>query len=122
MLLGSAGPGADGSTVTLISTTLSNNQALGGAGGAHNDGGNGYGGGLFVNDTCSATVDSSTIDFNSALGGSGGWGGAGGQGVGGGVYNEGTFNEYLSAIDFNFASYKFDNIFGSAKRRRERSP
>ncbi len=55
-------------------------------------------------------MNASVIALNLALGGSGG---TGGQGIGGGVYNDGTFaKDHLTAIDFNFASYMYDNIFG----------
>ena len=113
MLLGSAGPGTDGSTVTLISTTLSNNQALGGAGGAGANGGNGLGGGLAVTDTCTATATSSIIAANFADGGWAGWGGAFGQGYGGGVYYEapGGFVDTSTFVFLNFASTSGNNIY-----------
>ncbi len=100
----------EGSQLTVTNSVVASNQAIGGLGGAGANGGDGLGGGLFINNTCSASVNASVIALNLALGGSGG---TGGQGIGGGVYNDGTFaKDHLTAIDFNFASYMYDNIIG----------
>jgi hypothetical protein len=115
ILLGSAANtgGVDGSTVTLIDSTLCNNQAVGGAGGAGANGGNGFGGGLAIMPTCSATVTASTITNNDADGGhkGSGHGTLDGQGIGGGVYNLGIFTDVLSVIKKNKASTSNDDIF-----------
>ena len=64
--------------VTIESTTVSGNQAVGGAGG------NGFGGGIFVDQQNSAfptvEIEGCVVTGNQADGGSGG------QGVGGGLY------------------------------------
>ena len=123
----------DNSTLWLINSTLEDNIAQGGNGEAKGMGGDGFGGGLAVNPGSSLAppppgtpgvtvppsgtpgVINSVIDFNLALAGSGGSAAHStlGEGIGGGVYNDGTFTkDILTAIDFNFASYSHDNIFG----------
>jgi hypothetical protein len=71
------------STATITDSTISNNTAVGGTGGAGADGGNAYGGGLAIITSSSATVNDSDIENNSATGGHKGRGGSDGQGVGG---------------------------------------
>ncbi len=68
-----------GSTLTLKNSTVSFNQANGGAGG------NAFGGGLDVAQGATATVTGSTFLGNSAHGGAGGAGANGGNGYGGAV-------------------------------------
>ena len=98
-LAGGAGQGgglfADGSSVTIETSTISSNKAQGGsgdnggragkatdedgaAGGGGGTGGAGQGGGLFASN---ATIDisQSTIDHNKAIGAKGGKGGQGGK-------------------------------------------
>jgi hypothetical protein len=95
-----------GGSLTLGSTTLSANSALGGtggtggngsrggAGGNGGNGGNGFGGGLYVA-AGTVTLTNDTATSNSALAGTGGSGGSGtphgssgsaGSGEGGGLY------------------------------------
>jgi hypothetical protein len=98
-----------GSDVTLLSVTLSNNQAVGAPGTTGTDGGgnggNGLGGGI-ANEGGTLTLLRSTLDHDTAQGGAGGAGangadngslstragspgGDGGAGLGGGIYNSG---------------------------------
>ncbi len=65
-------------TLHVASSTISNNQALGGAGG------NGIGGGILSNGG-SVALSSSTVMVNTAKGGAGASGDAGGDGIGGGL-------------------------------------
>jgi hypothetical protein len=71
---------------TVSHCTLTDNQAVGGAGGSGQDGGAGRGGGLVTASGATATVVHCIFTGNQALGGSGGTGGHGGNGVGGGLY------------------------------------
>ena len=106
---GETTPIADNSTLLLSNSTLQANVAQGGDGGVSGTGGDGLGGGLAINPGSSATVMNSTIASNRALGGGGG---TSGKGLGGGVdYKGATFNQLLSAIDFNFASTSNFNIY-----------
>lgn len=86
---------AIGATLTLLRTTLSNNQALGGAGG---NGGAGGGGGRGW---------STNNGRPGGNGGNGGEGGAGGAGRGGGLCNAGT----LTSID---GVYSNNTVSGGA--------
>jgi hypothetical protein len=106
-----AANGPDGSQLSLSNSLVSNNEARGGAGGTLANGGNGFGGGLVVTATCSATVVNSSIKANLAQGGAQGSGGLVGQGKGGGVYYLGTFFFSSTDIDNNHASTSNDDIF-----------
>jgi hypothetical protein len=110
-LLGSAASGPDGSVLNLNNSVVSNNQALGGAGGSGANGGDGLGGGLVITASCSATVTGSVITANLADGGAQGDGGTDGQGIGGGVYNLGTFVFKSTTIHGNHASTSNDDIY-----------
>ncbi len=91
------------------------NQAVGGAGGSHSDGGNGSGGGLSVLAGSAASIDATWIVANAALGGSALTGGSSGQGSGGGLYidtSTGVTLSKSSKVIFNFASTSADDIFG----------
>ena len=89
------------------------NAAAGGTGAPGATGGNGEGGGLFIDATATATVLTSVIAGNKADGGAAGAGGSDGQGIGGGVYNLGTLDlDAASVIHGNDASTSFDNVFG----------
>ena len=104
MLLGSAANngGTDGSQVTLINSTLSNNNALGGAAGAGTGtyGGPALGGGLAIEPTCSAGVKNSTIKDNVANGSQTSSGQANG---GGGIENGGTLTLTNTTVNGNQA-------------------
>ena len=80
-------------TLTLIETTLSSNQALGGNGGNGGAGGVGGIGGLGV----------AIPGGNGGPGGAGGNGGVGGIGQGGGLYNAGVSTLIDSALSNNTA-------------------
>jgi RNA polymerase sigma factor (TIGR02999 family) len=75
--------GVQSATVTITGTTLTDNQAVGGLGGAGAVGGDGMGGGC--SDASSVTINGSSLDRNQAQGGAGGQGANGGNGEGGGV-------------------------------------
>jgi hypothetical protein len=93
--------------VTVTSCTLAHNQALGGSGGA---GGNGLGGGLYIDDTSQTTLSGSRIVGNQATGGDGG------QGVGGGVYivsGGQACKDLATLIVGNHASTSDDDVFGT---------
>jgi hypothetical protein len=94
-----AGGGIDisnsGATATVIGSTITDNKAIGGAGGAGNNGGNGYGGGISVgwgvlvgnsSDGSSLTLSNSILPNNLAVGGQCGAGADGGNGYGGGLW------------------------------------
>jgi hypothetical protein len=89
------GVGVDrGSTATITNITVSQNQALGGAGGKGANDGNAWAGGLAVggfstfgiSDSASVNLSGSTISDNLVIGGAGSAGGNGGDGEGGGVF------------------------------------
>jgi len=115
VLRGSGSSGKD--ALDLVNCTLDHNLAVGGQGAAGSDGGNGAGGGLFVDALASSvivTVSGCTVDHNDAIGGpggSGGSGGDGGDGVGGGLASVGgnvnmfTATLYVSdtTVDHNTA-------------------
>jgi hypothetical protein len=118
---GSSGPGAtagDGwggglsvlaGTADVSGSTLEKNLALGGDGGI---GGNGLGGGIFVESDASVSLTSSIVTQNHANGGSGTGGGGDGQGVGGGVYSLGVFAfDPTTVIKKNHASTSNDDLF-----------
>jgi hypothetical protein len=77
------GPFTDTSKLFLTNSTVSHNQAEGGAGGSGGNGGNGLGGGIAVAIGSSASLTASTVEKNSALSGQGV---TNGNGLGGGVY------------------------------------
>jgi hypothetical protein len=109
----------EGSSLTLIDSTVSLNRALGGIGGTSANGGDGLGGGLFlysrstVSPEASATLTNSTIELNSAVGGHQGVGGSDGEGIGGGIYNfQGMLTiDLFSFVKMNHASTSNDNLF-----------
>ena len=82
-------------TATVIDSTFSGNQVIGGNGGSGANGGNAVGGGINLGyplvvvgltDTSSLTLTGSSLDSNLAQGGNGGNGGGdGGDGLGGGL-------------------------------------
>lgn len=81
---GNHGPAEDPLTLLVISdSTITNNQAVGGAGSV---GGIGRGGGIDNANRATATIAGTLIADNHAIGGSGTV--AGGDGIGGGLYNE----------------------------------
>ena len=74
---------AGGSVVTVSNSTVNQNLAIGGAGGAGANGGSGVGGGINVGtgyflfgapDNCSLTLNNCTLNNNEAIGGAGGSG------------------------------------------------
>ena len=93
--------------VTISNTTIAENVAIGGAGVI---GGNGSGGGVYVEDT-TACITHSTVRDNQALGGSGS--SLDGRGVGGGFYIEdGDVGIANTLILANVASTSDDDVFG----------
>jgi hypothetical protein len=103
-----------GISSTIVDSRISRNEARGGDGSAGN-GGNGLGGGVFVDAHATLTLTDSRITLNEADGGSGG-GGSDGQGVGGGVYVTpgGTASkDEVTVIKHNHASTNGDDVFGS---------
>jgi hypothetical protein len=107
---------SDTSSVTVVSSQLGFNEALGGAGGSGSNGGTGQGGGCFIYSGTYATIDNSKIVFNAAYGGAAGAGGSTGQGVGGGLYigtGAGVSLSSPSEVFEDFASSEGDDIFGT---------
>jgi hypothetical protein len=90
---GAAGGGIhlSGGTAAIGGCTLGHNSAIAGAGGAGQDGGLAWGGGLDTFDAFGhglvVTISGSTVSHNSVIGGAGGPGGDGGYGWGGGLAN-----------------------------------
>jgi hypothetical protein len=88
---------------TVSGSTLTGNQALGGAGGSGGNGGRGLGGGIFndgpstfptnLGDPTILTVLDSRIANNEAEGGDGG---TGGDGLGGGLYVAGGCDDMVT--------------------------
>jgi hypothetical protein len=83
------------STATIIASVITQNQAIGGAGGTGNAGGNGYGAGIGVGwetllglsaPSSHLTLIASVVSDNDAVGGKGGTHANGGDGLGGGLY------------------------------------
>jgi hypothetical protein len=75
-------------SATVRHSTLDHNRAVGGAGGAAQNGSLGVGGGIFFFSFIggvTATLSDSTIAHNDAIGGAGRSGGNGGDGLGGGI-------------------------------------
>jgi hypothetical protein len=75
-------PGVAG-PLTVSNSTVDYNLAIGGDGGS---GGNGLGGGIYVDALSTLTLTGVTVEHNLAIGGAAGDGGCDGQGEGGGVY------------------------------------
>jgi phospholipase/lecithinase/hemolysin len=99
-----------GSTLVVIGSTVSGNQAVGGNQGAGVNGGDGVGGGINVGifgstDTSTLQLSNSTLANNQAIGGAGGPGGNGGDGLGGGlaVQNGATATLSGSSVQVNSA-------------------
>jgi hypothetical protein len=75
-------------------------------------GGDGLGGGVYLDGTTVVNVTGSGITHNQADGGPAGSGGSDGQGIGGGVYALGMFSfDATTVITKNHASTSNDNIF-----------
>src|SRR5262249_37299632 len=98
-----------GGTATISGCTVEHNAAIAGAGGAGQNGGLAWGGGL---DTFNGfgfglivTVSNSTVSHNSVTGGAGGPGGDGGFGWGGGLANllGSVLTVSNSTVDHNLA-------------------
>jgi hypothetical protein len=101
-------------TVTISSSTISDNASVGGAGGsgaASGDGGDAQGGGIWVGPSSMIALSEATITGNAALGGSGA---VSGTGVGGGVYlSAGGSTSTDTTISGNSASTIDDNVYGT---------
>jgi hypothetical protein len=78
-------PGANPSTVIASNLTVTNNQAIGGAGDTGPFAGLGDGGGIENWYGGTFTISNSTIAYNQAIGGQGVAGGTAGNGFGGGI-------------------------------------
>jgi hypothetical protein len=98
----------NGSTATILDSTISGNQAIGGAGGTGDVGGNGYGGGIGVEWTpflgfspggSSLVLIDSEVSHNLAAGGQGGAGADGGNGLGGGLFLSASGSATVIASD-----------------------
>jgi hypothetical protein len=76
-------------TATLSDSTITDNQAIGGQGGAGGNGGDALGGGIINYNGAALSVSACLLADNQAVGGAGGTGGNGGNGFGGGIYNSG---------------------------------
>jgi hypothetical protein len=95
-----------GVSLTLSSSTVSDNQAVCGRGGDGGDGGDALGGGVANLLGASLTVSDSTLAHNQAIGGDGP---AGGNGSGGGSFNDG-----LSTNPLNLGTPARLTVLGSA--------
>jgi hypothetical protein len=90
---GAAGGGIhlSGGTATISGCTVEHNVAIAGAGGAGQNGGLAWGGGIDLFNAFShgltVTISNSTVGHNAVTGGAGGPGGNGGDGWGGGLAN-----------------------------------
>jgi hypothetical protein len=105
--LGGPGPGI--ASLSITHSILAVNDASGGDG---SNGGNGWGGGLYVTSGM-VSIEHSSITANQALGGAAGAGATDGQGVGGGVYvAAGTVCVHNVKIKHNEASTSDDDVFG----------
>jgi hypothetical protein len=98
-----------GGSSTISGCTIAHNSVIGGVGGAGQDGGLAWGGGLDTfnafGNGLTATVSNCTIGHNSVTGGAGGPGGSGGDGWGGGVANllGSVLTVVSSTVDHNLA-------------------
>jgi hypothetical protein len=97
------------SVLTVSGSTIVQNQAQGGYGG------NGEGGGIYVDSSGSATIDQTIIALNLAIGGLGDCGGSDGDGIGGGLYvaSGGSVSLKKSIVAGNFASTSNNDIYGT---------
>jgi len=108
------GDPSDASSLSVRGSTLTGNQAIGGAGGSGATGGNGQGGGIWFGSDSTGTLDNSVITGNFALGGQAGAGGSDGQGRGGGLYIDGaTVTATRTLIKKNSASTDYNDLFGT---------
>src|SRR5262249_34420033 len=96
---------------TVSYSTLSQNQAIGGAGATGSTGGDGQGGGLFVQDSGSASLLYSNVIGNEATGGVGR---TAGLGQGGGIFNEGQLTVQHNLISGNSAGSAGGGLFNAA--------
>jgi hypothetical protein len=98
-----------GGTAAISGCTVAHNSAIAGAGGAGQNGGLAWGGGLDTFNGFSfglvVTISDSTFSHNSAIGGAGGPGGDGGDGWGGGLANllGATLTVSSTSVDHNLA-------------------
>jgi hypothetical protein len=94
-------------SATISGCTVEYNSVIGGAGGAHQDGGLAWGGGIDLFNAfgrgVTGTVSNCTISHNSVTGGTGGAGGNGGYAWGGGLANllGGTLSVSNSTVENN---------------------
>jgi hypothetical protein len=103
-----------GISTTVIDSLVADNLAHGADGSAGN-GGNGLGGGIFVDAHAALTLLGSTVSGNTADGGTGASGFSDGQGIGGGLYlapGATTCADLLTAVFGNHASTSNDDVFG----------
>jgi hypothetical protein len=99
--------------LTISNSTVDYNLAIGGDGGS---GGNGLGGGFYVDATSSLTLLASAVVFNEADGGAADSGATDGNGVGGGLYiTPGGIAcaDALTATFANDATTSNDDVFGT---------
>ena len=111
-------------SLSVTSSTITLNQAIGGVGGsAGGTGGAGEGGGLFnspevYSAPATLSIGNSAILANAAEGDAGATGGSGGDGLGGGIFNDqgATATVTTSVISANLAQ----GGLGAAERRQGR--
>lgn len=103
-----------GISTTVIDSLVTDNLAQGADGSAGN-GGNGLGGGLFVDAHANLTLKGDTVTGNQAIGGIGAVGFINGKGQGGGIYiaaGGSACADDATIIEGNSASTSDDDIFG----------
>jgi hypothetical protein len=104
----------EGISATFNDCLVADNLAQGGNGSAGN-GGNGLGGGIFMDAQAILTLHGSTITGNEADGGTGAAGFSDGNGQGGGVYvatGGSACEDDATVIAQNLASTSNDDVFG----------
>jgi hypothetical protein len=109
-----AGPSISAISTTVIDSVVADNLAQGADGSAGN-GGNGLGGGIFVDPHAVLTLNSDFVAANQAIGGTGAAGFSNGLGQGGGLYvaNGGdACADFATVIEANFASTSDEDVFG----------
>jgi hypothetical protein len=103
-----------GISTTVIDCLVYDNVAQG-SNGVAGKGGNGLGGGVFVDAHANLTLQGSTITGNEADGGTGASGFSDGQGIGGGLYiatGGSACADDATVIDGNSASTSNNDVFG----------
>jgi hypothetical protein len=103
-----------GISTTVIDSVVADNLAQGADGSAGN-GGNGLGGGIFVDAHAALTLKGDTVTGNQAIDGAGAAGFSNGKGQGGDIYivtGGSACADDATVIDGNSASTSDNDIFG----------